>query len=237
MGALKSSMDFKETKSVMDSNFRFLLLSGGDIEISDCFRLRYAYFVQERAWVRANAETPGLERDDYDPHALHLGVWQGDRVAAYLRLLPFDPQVGFMIDRDLGALLTQEERQALPRENAVEISRLVCRMAQGQAGKSGQDGQGRCQLHDPRPIELLFKQLYRVSLERGFTRFYIVVEAGWLRLFARRFGVSFRPIGQPHRFPDGTRTVAATATLEELEAGMRGYSEAKFHWYCQAEEK
>ncbi len=191
-----------------------------------CYRLRHAYFVQERAWVGENEVAPGVECDRYDPHALHLGVWQGDEVAAYLRMVPFDGALGFMLDDELSALVSPEERAAMPRENAVEISRLVCRM-----GKSGEDGQGSSRLEDPRLVELLFKQLYRVSLERGFTRFYIVVEAGWLRLFARRFGVPFRPIGRPYRFPDGTRTVAATATLEELEAGMRCHDEAKYGWY------
>ncbi len=191
-----------------------------------CFALRHAYFVRERAWVSESEETPGLEIDSYDAHALHLAVWQGEEVVAYLRILPFDPQVGFMIDRDLRALLSDEERQALPRENAVEISRLVCRVSQ-----SSEDGQGNSHAEDLGLMELLFKQFYQVSLERGFTRFYIVVEAGWLRLFARRFGVPFRPIGTPHRFPDGTRTVAATATIEELEAGMRRHDEARYGWY------
>lgn len=199
-----------------------------------CYRLRHAYFVQERAWVCENEVAPGLDCDRYDPHALHLGVWQGDEVAAYLRVLPFDSALGFMLDNELSALLGPEERAALPRENAVELSRLVCRV-----GKRTEDGQGSAQgsprLEDPRLLELLFKQFYQVSLERGFTRFYIVVEVGWLRLFARRLGVLFHPLGAPYRFPDGTRTVAATATLEELEAGMRRHSEAKYEWYCQRE--
>lgn len=212
---------------------RIVLFYKDSLEIEACFRLRHTYFVQERGWVSENEETPGLEIDAYDPHALHLSVWKGGEVAAYLRILPYNPEVGFMIDRELSALLSDEEREVLPRENAVEFSRLVCRV-----DKSSEEGQGSAQgssqTGDSRVMELLFRQLYQVSLERGFTRFYIVVEAGWLRFFARRFGLAFHPIGKPHRFPDGTRTVAATATLEELEAGMRRHSEEKYGWYRQA---
>jgi N-acyl-L-homoserine lactone synthetase len=164
----------------------------------------------------------GEETDGYDEHALHLAVARDDCITAYLRVLPFDPAVGFMLDHELSAILSPQERDALPREGAVELSRLVWETrSQFQAGRG-----------DDHPIELLFRQLYQLSLERDFTRYYIVVEAGWLRPFARRFGLPFQVIGQPHIFPDGTRTVVATATVEELEAGLQRYSEAKFRWYC-----
>lgn len=230
--ALSDSMhDTDQAKAVTKLSQSLGFSSLRCLEMKACFALRHAYFVQERGWVSANHETPGLEIDHYDPHVVHLGVWQGESLRAYLRLLPFDPRIGFMLDHELSALLSPQERDSLPRENAVEISRLVCQVSQ-----SDQDGQGSPRPGDPRLMELLFKQLYQVSLERGFTRFYIVVEVGWLRLFARRFGVPFQIIGAPYRFPDGTRTVAATATLEELEAGMRRHSEAKYRWYCQAGE-
>lgn len=200
-----------------------VLLSDDAVSLEACFRLRYAYFVERRAWVPENVEVPGIEQDGYDERCLHLGVWDEQGVAAYLRVLPFDPQVGFMLDRELSCLLRDEERQALPRERAVELSRLVVRP------------DVICCRADPHPMELLLKALYRESKERGYKRFYIVVEQGWLRPFGRRFGLPFRVLGTPHVFPDGTRTVAATATLEELEAGMRSHSASKYDWYQEDE--
>jgi len=216
-------MDFNDTKSEMD----FLSIAVSEVtdnksQLLACFRLRYDYFVKQRAWVEEDALSPGLERDHYDPHSLHLSVWEGDEVAAYLRVLPFDPIVDFMLDHELSAILSPQEREALPREGAVELSRLVCR-----TGDCLKTDQGSAH-----PVELLFRQLYQLSLQHGFTRYYIVVEAGWLRPFARRFGLPFQVIGQPYLFPDGTKTVAATATVKELEAGLKRHSEAKFLWYC-----
>jgi len=197
------------------------LLLPDDPEMEACFRLRHAYFVRKRGWVKESKETPGIERDGYDPHCLHLAVWDGQGVAAYLRALPFDPCVEFMLDRELSCLFSGEEREALPRAGALELSRLVVRRDL------------LCRHNEPHPVELLLRELYRVAKERGFTRFYIVVEQSWLGPFARRFGLPFRVLGTPHLFPDGTKTVAALATLEELEAGMRRHSAAKFQWYQQ----
>lgn len=199
-----------------------LLLPTQREDLKACFALRFRYFAQERGWIPPEKCPDGEETDRYDDHALHLAVFGGDEITAYLRVLPYESDIGFMLDHELSAILSPQEREALPRENAVELSRLVCCPKD-----SFEVGRG-----NERPIELLFRRLYQVSLERGFTRFYIVVEAGWLGPFARRFGLPFQIIGQSYRFPDGTRTVAATATIEELEAGLRRHSEAKFLWCC-----
>ena len=175
--------------------------------LSRCYRLRHDYFVKQRGWVTAtNAE--GEERDRYDARALHLAVFSGEEVAAYLRVLPHDATEGFMLDHDFAALLSEQQRAKLPRAGAIEISRLVCRW-QREKG---------CEDH---PLKLLLKLLYEVSLEQGFERSYIVVEESWLPPFVRRFGVPFRVIGQPCVFAGGTRTVAATATLAELATALK----------------
>ena len=181
--------------------------------LSQCFRLRYNYFVRQRGWVTMDSTSVNEERDHYDDRALHLAVFCGEEVRAYLRLLPHDPILGFMLDHDFAALLSEQERDELPRAGAIEISRLVCRF-----GKVGDD--------DIHPLHLLLSLLYQVSVEQGFERCYIVVEHSWLRPFVRRFGVPFQVVGQPYTFAGGTRTVAATATLAELERAIECYSSA-----------
>ncbi len=221
MNSLQKHAELAEHPRQRLQERRGALLCDDPVLLEECFRLRYGYFVQERGWVPEDIAVPGLERDGYDEHCLHLGVWDDHGVAAYLRVLPFEPLVGFMLDRELSCVLSHEEREALPREGAVELSRLVVRPDVA----SGRDDGG---VH---PVEEVFKALYRASKERGFSRFYVVVEQGWLRPFAHRFGVPFRVLGTPHVFPDGTKTVAGVATLEEFEAGVRRHSQTKYAWY------
>ena len=178
--------------------------------LSCCYRLRHDYFVKQRGWVSAeNAEDE--ERDRYDVRALHLAVFFGEQVAAYLRVLPHDPDQGFMLDHDFSALLSEAQRAELPRAGAIEISRLVCRWQSARGSE----------VH---PVELLLKLLHDISLDHGFERCYIVVEESWLRPFIRRFGVPFQIVGQPQVFAGGTRTVAATATLAKLVAALKPQS-------------
>jgi len=198
---------------------------GDDVELEACLRLRYAYFVNQRAWVCADQTKPGVECDHYDAHALHLSVWDDEGVAAYLRALPYDPVVGFMLDRELACSLGDGEHPQLLRHGAVELSRLVVRP----------NVVAKRMREQPHPVERLLKRLYHLSKEREFARFYVVVEHGWLLPFARCFGLPFRAIGLPHVFPDGTKTVAAVATLDELEAGMRRHSASKHEWYQEEE--
>ena len=184
--------------------------SGEEAALSQCYRLRYDYFVKQRGWVTADCYD-GEERDHYDSRALHLGVFSGEKVVAYLRILPHDDQHGFMLDHDFAALLSDQQREELPRAGAIEISRLVCCW---QTVKSSR-------IH---PLELLLELLYNLSSEQGFERCYIVVEERWLRPFVRRFGVPFQIVGQPQVFAGGTRTVAAMATVAQLETALRNYS-------------
>ena len=183
---------------------------GEETALSQCYRLRYDYFVKQRGWVTAPCPDRE-ERDHYDSRALHLGVFSGKEVVAYLRILPHNARHGFMLDHDFAALLSDQQREELPRAGAIEISRLVCCW---QTVKSSR-------VH---PLELLLELLYNLSLEQGFERCYIVVEECWLRPFVRRFGVPFQIVGQPQVFAGGTRTVAAMATVAQLETALRNYS-------------
>lgn len=190
-------------------------------ELDACFRLRHGYFVKQRGWVKAENGLDERESDAYDEHCLHLAVFKGSEVKAYLRALPFMPEVGWMLDREFAPLLREEERRCLVREGALELSRLV--VCDDIADSHPQD--------EPHPVEHLLKQLYGGSLQHGYGQFHIVVEEAWPVMLRRRFGLPFRAMGAPYSFPDGTRTVAATASLSELENGMRRFSVRRYAWY------
>lgn len=191
-------------------------------EVNSFQRLRYDYFVQQRKWVCEDLAHPERERDCYDSHAEHLAVFEDDQVVAYLRALEWRSECGFMLEREFQCLLPPDFALHLSHCGAVELSRLVIAP------------QTRLSLREGRNVaELLFKLLYKLSLQRGWQHLYIVVEAAWLPLFQRRFGFPFHPLGPLHVFPDGTRTVAAYANIAELETVLAKYDPDKLAWYQQ----
>lgn len=216
------------------------LVDPGDADgMRACYRLRYAYFVQQRKWIAADAAHPGLELDTYDTEALHLAVFKNEDsqqgaqqkaqcIAGYLRLLPQRTDCGFMLEHEFRPLLPEEEMDALRQPGAVELSRLTV------ASVPDTDGAGdhpRGSQGSRLVLELLLKLLYRLALERGWNHFYVVVEAHWPVLLRRRFGLPFQIMGSPYTFPNGTVTVAASALLTDLEAAMARHSLEKLRWY------
>ena len=129
-----------------------------------------------------------------------------------------------MLDHDFSPLLSDEVRGSLPREGAVELSRLVCRANLFRSVRRGH----------PHPVDLLFRELYFQSKQRGFTHYYAVVEEAWLKPFCCRFNFPFRALDSPYTFPDGTRTVVASASVPELEAGLREHCPQKLAWYGES---
>lgn len=199
-------------------------IDGTDALLVEAFqRLRYGYFVRQRGWVAEDARHPGREKDCYDASSFHLGVFKDGKLVAYLRALAWQPGCGFMLEREFRPLLPAEADGCLDRQNAVELTRLVVaprpELALREVGPAS---------------ELLFRLFYQVARRQGWERLYIVVEEGWLPLFMRRFGFSFEPLGCPHTFPDGTRTVAAQARLGDLEAGLAGNCPHKLDWYRES---
>jgi N-acyl-L-homoserine lactone synthetase len=207
--------------AVGENGFCARLIEAADHVSVEAFeRLRYGYFVQQRGWVAEDAYCPGRESDGYDASSHHLAAFKDERLVAYLRVLPWRLEPGFMLEREFRCLLPPEIEPQLRRQNAVELTRLVI------APRSD------LELREvPEASELLFKLFYRLALRCGWEHLYIVVEQGWLPLFSRRFGLRFEPLGCPQTFPDGTRTVAAQARVTDLEAGLAQSRPNKLDWY------
>jgi N-acyl-L-homoserine lactone synthetase len=217
------SPSVEETLAVHENGLCARLINGTDFLQVEAFqRLRYAYFVRQRGWVTEDPRCPGRESDCYDGSSFHLGVFKEENLVAYLRALAWQSGCGFMLEREFRSLLPFETGDCLDRHNAVELTRLVVaprpELALREVGPSS---------------ELLFRLFYRLARRQGWENMYIVVEQDWLPLFSRRFGFSFEPLGCPHTFPDGTRTVAAQARLADLEAGLAKMCPDKLDWYRQ----
>lgn len=195
-------------------------------------RLRYDYFVCQRGWIPPDLAASGLESDRYDLHCRHLTVSDLSdeagveaNIAAYLRVLPWQMGSGFMLEYEFSHLLPQAEREHLITSNSVELSRLVVAPHVKAMGASA----------TRQVIELLLKLLYRLSLQEGWDTYYIVVEEAWLTAFTRRYHLPFTRLGVPYTFLDGTRTVAAIAHRNELEAAVQHNDSTKYAWYTEKE--
>jgi N-acyl-L-homoserine lactone synthetase len=223
--------------------------------------LRHSYFVSTRGWATCNGSRE--ETDHYDPFCQHLAVFQNDHILAYLRLLLWQPTTGFMLEHDFACLLSDEERTSLIHGHSAELSRLVIAPAAHkkthrydeshtllfQSGPQSPNGSimlsesvtandmasngSETPQFTPHVLELLLKLLYRISLQQGIITYYIVVEPPLLKILQRKFGIPFKPIGKPHTFPDGTHTVAAFTTLEEIEESIKRRWPHKYRWYQQ----
>lgn len=230
-------------------------------EYDACLRLRHNYFVQHRGWVTCNGL--GEETDHYDPFCQHLAVFQNDHILAYLRLLPWQPHTGFMLEHGFACLLTEEERSSLIHDHSAELSRLVIAPeAHSRAYTCDKSHTLLCETEPttsqdsimplesatpngiasriaeptqftPHVLEMLLKLLYHVSLRQEITTYYIVVEPPLLKVLQRKFGIPFKPIRKPHTFPDGTHTVAAFTTLTDIEDSIKRRWPHKYDWYQQ----
>lgn len=200
-----------------DSNaFESRVIIPGENILNDCFHLRYRYFVEERAWTSGDDEDDLCESDQYDAFATHLGIIEGGRILAYMRMVPW-PYV-FMLDNEFRCLVPDKYPQT--RANSAELSRLVVTPDLSREESFT-------------ILELLFKLFYQTALQQGLEHFYIVTEKCWLRVCRRHFGLGFSELGSAQTFPDGTRTVAAYASMQTLESAMIQHSPAKFAWYRQ----
>jgi N-acyl-L-homoserine lactone synthetase len=223
--------------------------------LEKCLRLRHAYFVSTRGWVSCNGTMQ--ETDRYDPYCQHLAVFHNTHILAYLRLLPWNQDTGFMLEHDFSCLLSPHEQKTIIHTNSAELSRLVIApdagrcddshtllpeqevsngliLPAGRATANGRASNGTPPAQfTPHVLEMLLKLLYHVSLEGGIECYYIVVEPRLLKILQRKFGVPFKPIGNVHTLPDGTQTVAAFTTLQDIEASIKHRWPQKYQWYRQ----
>jgi N-acyl-L-homoserine lactone synthetase len=187
-------------------------------------RLRYEWFVRRRGWVAGDPQRPGLESDGYDAHCFHCGVFEAEQLVGYVRALPGQAPTGLMLQHEFRALLGDgmqgKGEKQVAHEGAVELSRLVIAPHSG-GGTAATIAVG----------ELLFKLVYQLGKRQGWQEFYIVLEEAWLRLLNRRFHLPFAPLGVPHVFPDGTRTLVACARCADMEAAVLAVSPNKYRWY------
>lgn len=79
--------------------------------------LRYEHVVAS-GWARAADLPPGVERDEYDAGAVHVGAWEGEALVGTVRVVP--PFAGRALPVEAAFGVTVE-----PRGRVAEIGRLL----------------------------------------------------------------------------------------------------------------
>jgi len=174
-------------------------------DIPAAYGLRHKVFAQELRWVPQSDD--GLERDVYDAHAKHFGVFRGRKILSYLRLV--SPEHRYMLEKEFRALVSSDHdiRKA---PDTREVSRLC--VSFDERGTKVPTSIGSLGVS-----MLLYRQVYQWCVPNKVRYLYLVVEYKVLRLL-KMFGFPCVLVGEPTRMPDGVTAAAAIMDWREFEA-------------------
>lgn len=183
------------------------------------FRLRDRIFCKELGWALQSYN--GLEIDDYDMHAIFLGVLnKRGELLAFLRIIL--PERTFMIETEFMSLI--DSRHAIRKESdTVELSRLCVAPESRKDKVAGNFGMHTVSL-------LLFKGVYQWCLKNHIRHLYAVTEHKIYRLLCHR-GFTCHLIGNPYVMPDGVLAVAFMMDLREWETAHLPKSPKMLDWF------
>jgi N-acyl amino acid synthase of PEP-CTERM/exosortase system len=185
------------------------------------YGLRHRIFCEELCWVPRKDN--GLERDDYDRHAISLGLWDHrQQIRAYLRLIP---AVGpFMLEKEFSAMVGKNHR-IRKRPDTVEVSRLCVAPEARRDKLVASFGVANLSL-------LLYKGVYQWCLHHSVRFLYLVVETKIYRLL-RSQGFPCEAIGNPVRMQDGVSAMAALLDWNEFKERNREVRPDLFQWFVR----
>lgn len=154
------------------------LLSSSELEAA--YRLRYQVYCLEKGYLDAGEYTCGMEADEYDAGAVHIGCYDDNGLVGYARIIT--PSVReFPIERHF-------QLHTVPgsKWNQCEISRLIvateCRATKAM-----------------KVLRALVRAVVAEAEKRGLFHAFAVVEAPLLALL-RRSGLPFEQIGQVEQY-------------------------------------
>jgi N-acyl-L-homoserine lactone synthetase len=185
------------------------------------YRLRHSVFAETLKWVPCS-ETE-LEMDEYDPFAIHFGVFdESGSLLAYLRLLMADRV--YMLEREFQTTLNGGE--GLRKEpSSCELTRFcVDRSARSEPIKTPF---GEYPL-----FMLLFKGVYQWCMDNGIGIIYGVTDRLVYRLITMR-GFPLRPLGTPVRMPDGVVALSFRLDWGEFRSLTSLTRPGTMEWFAQ----
>lgn len=193
---------------VTESNFVARTMNKEDMQ--KAYSLRHHVFAEELRWVPTDPS--GLEVDNYDSNSVHFGVFVGEELLAYLRLVTSTNR--FMIEEEFIGLVSDDHAIRKYRDTS-EISRL-CLSQRGRDYKSISTDFGAYDI-----TMLLYKCVYGWCKEIKVRYLYFVVAKQVFRLLNAR-GFPCDLVGEPKNMPDGV--IAAAAILDWKKFEMRSVS-------------
>lgn len=185
----------------------------------EAYRLRNAIFCKELGWVHQTQDE--LEVDEYDKHAVFLGVLNGQRkLVAFLRIILAERK--FMIEKDFLALV--DRRHAIRKEgDTAELSRLCVAPDWRKNKVAGNFGTHNVSI-------LLFKGAYQWCGKNNIRFLYAVTELKIFKLLCFK-DFPCKLIGKPRVMPDGLLAVAFRIDLEEWKAIQTLRSRKLLDWF------
>ena len=194
-----------------------------DSGLKEIYRLRYKVYVEEWGFERPENHPHGIEIDEFDKNSVHFATKnENENIIGTVRLI-LNSLIGFPIEKRCKLNINKDE---LPRNHLAEISRLAIskqyrRRAEDkriygpeeerrevidisntvqQYQRRAEDKYRSGELYErrrgPDLVLSLYKAIYHESKRRNITHWYAVMTKG-LYILLKRFGIDFKPIGQP----------------------------------------
>ena len=171
--------------------------------LADSYRLRYQVYCVERGFLPADACRDGIERDEFDAHALHIAAFDPHGEMAGTVRLVRQSELGLPMFRRC-TLFPDDDRFCAANTRLVEIGRLCVsrqyRRRRTDAGdhvvprRSGDYRGGERRRHRDEIFLTMTKALYHETKRIGASHWLVATEKSLQRMLAQH-GFSFRVIG------------------------------------------
>lgn len=221
--------------SVM-TRFQFRRISKNDPLLQEVYKLRFKVYCEEWGFERPEDHPGGLECDEYDQHAVHLGAFCRDsgKLIGTIRLILNSPD-GFPMEQHC---TFTTDLSSLDRNKVAEISRLavskeyrkraVDSLIYNDGNLAPEQQQAMKEMEEKRKQEFhiimgLYICMYLESNKIGLTHWFAVMAKG-LRILLKRMKIQFTPIG-PEVSYHGQRIPYLGAIQEILQGVSSSESE------------
>jgi N-acyl amino acid synthase of PEP-CTERM/exosortase system len=230
-----------KSRCVYTNFFEFFPVDGDDL-IDESYRIRYAVYCEEKAFLDSRSYPDGRETDQYDARAVHLlGRHRRLGTAAGTVRLVLSSELGFPLRRycTLHPSFSFLSEPASPQSaHFAEISRLaVSKQFRHRIGDDPMYGGAARRRHwddpaaderqhlnpdvaGPEIVAGLYKCIYQESKRRGLTHWIMAMERS-LYLMCRRMGLLFLAIGPTSDYFGPVAPYAAAVSDIEYALSVR----------------
>jgi N-acyl amino acid synthase of PEP-CTERM/exosortase system len=196
--------------------------SDSEEELNEIYRLRYKVYVEEWGFERSQDHPEGIERDEFDEHAIHFLAKRADQIIGTIRIIR-NSEKGFPLEHHctLNTDLSSFGRNTIGEISRLAVSKDYRRRAEDKylygAASVPQEEFSMTALERRSRQEIvlgLYKCMYRESKKIDLTHWCVAMARG-LYVLLRRMGIVFTPIGPEINY-HGLRTPYLVC-IEDLE--------------------